>query len=48
VSTLNPAQTIIVPPADIPWKVPDVAPPNTVAEAILEAVRTRTARTWCS
>jgi hypothetical protein len=34
-STLNPAQTIIVPPSDIAWKVPDVAPPNSVAEATL-------------
>ena len=34
-STLNPAQTIIVPPADIAWKVPDAAPPNSVAEATL-------------
>jgi hypothetical protein len=35
VSTLNPARTIIVPLADIPWKVPDVAPPNSEAEATL-------------
>ena len=34
-STLNPAQTIIVPPADITWKVPDAASPNSVAEATL-------------
>jgi len=35
VSKLNPAQTIIVPPAGIAWKVPDAAPPNSVAEATL-------------
>ena len=34
-SKLNPAQTIIVPPADVPWRVPDIAPPNSVAEATL-------------
>ena len=34
-SKLNPAQTIIVPPADVPWRVPDNAPPDSVAEATL-------------
>ena len=34
-SKLNPAQTVIVPPADIRWKVPDASPPNSVAEATL-------------
>jgi hypothetical protein len=34
-SKLNPAQTIIVPPADVPWRVPDSAPPDSVAEAAL-------------
>ena len=35
VSELNPAQTIIVLPEDIPWRVPDLAPPDSVAEAVL-------------
>jgi hypothetical protein len=34
-SKLNPTQTIIVPPANVPWHVPDVAPPDSVAEATL-------------
>ena len=34
-SKLNPAQTIIVAPADIPWKMPDASPPHSVAEATL-------------
>jgi hypothetical protein len=34
-SKRNPAQTIIVPPADVPWRVPDIAPPDSVAEATL-------------
>ena len=34
-SKLNPAQTIIVLPEDIPWRVPDRAPPDSVAEAVL-------------
>ena len=34
-STLNPAPTIIVTPADVPWRVPDMAPPRSVAEAVL-------------
>ena len=33
-SKLNPARTIIVPPADVPWRVPDIAPPDSVAEAV--------------
>ena len=31
--TLNPAQTIIIAPDDLPWRVPDMAPPRSVAEA---------------
>ena len=31
--TLNPAQTIIIAPDDVPWRVPDMAPPRSVAEA---------------
>lgn len=34
-SKLNPTQTIIVPPVDVPWRVPDIAPPDSVAEATL-------------
>jgi hypothetical protein len=33
VCTLNPAQTIIIAPDDVPWRVPDIAPPRSVAEA---------------
>ena len=48
-SKLNPAQTIIIPPGDVPWRVPDLAPPCSVAEAVLTgAARPETARTWCS
>jgi hypothetical protein len=36
VSKLNPDQTIVRLPADIPWKVPDGAPEQSVAEATLE------------
>jgi len=32
---LNPAQTVIRLPDDIPWKVPDGAPGQSVAEATL-------------
>jgi hypothetical protein len=35
VSKLNPAQTIIFPARDFPWRVPATAPPNSVAEATL-------------
>jgi hypothetical protein len=35
VSTLNPAQTIIIAPDDVTWTVPDRAPPRSVAEAVL-------------
>jgi hypothetical protein len=35
VSKLNPAQTIIVLPKDISWRVPAQAPPDSVAEAVL-------------
>jgi hypothetical protein len=34
-SKLNPTETIIVPSADISWRVPDNSPPNSVAEATL-------------
>ncbi len=34
-SQLNPAQTIIIAPNEIPWKVPDGSPPDSVAEAVL-------------
>lgn len=34
-STLNPAPTIIIAPADVPWRVADMAPPRRVAEAVL-------------
>jgi hypothetical protein len=34
-SKLNPTQTIIVPPADVPRRVPDNSPPDSVAEATL-------------
>ena len=45
-STLNPAQTIIFPPADIAWKVPDVAPPDSVAEATLGGPSQPVLRQW--
>ena len=35
VSKLDPAQTIVVPPNDIRWRVPHDAPPQSVAEAVL-------------
>ena len=34
-SKLNPAETVIVAPSEIPWKVPDGAPRESVAEAVL-------------
>ena len=34
-SKLDPAQTIITLTDDIPWCVPDLAPPNSVAEAVM-------------
>jgi hypothetical protein len=34
-SKLNPEQTIIRLPADIPWRAPEGAPPNSVEEATL-------------
>jgi hypothetical protein len=35
VSKLNPSQTLITSTENIPWKVPDAAPPDSVAEAVL-------------
>src|ERR1700733_13837 len=35
VSILDPRQTLITLPNEIPWRVPDVAPPDSVAEAVL-------------
>jgi hypothetical protein len=35
VSRLDPRQTLITLPDEIPWQVPDVAPPDSVAEAVL-------------
>jgi hypothetical protein len=35
VSKLNPAQTIIIAANEIPWKIPDGSPPDSVAEAVL-------------
>jgi hypothetical protein len=35
VSKLNPSQTLITSPENVPWKVPDAAPPDSVAEAVL-------------
>jgi hypothetical protein len=35
VSKLNPTQTIIISPDDVPWRVPDGSPPDSVAEAVL-------------
>jgi hypothetical protein len=35
VSKLDPRQTLITPPDEIRWQVPDVAPPDSVAEAVL-------------
>jgi len=35
VSKLDPRQTLITLPNEIPWQVPDVAPPGSVAEAVL-------------
>jgi hypothetical protein len=35
VSTLDPTQTIIVLTGDIPWRVPDLSPPDSVAEAVM-------------
>jgi hypothetical protein len=35
VSKLDPTQTITTLTDDIPWRVPDLAPPNSVAEAVL-------------
>src|SRR6202789_1837047 len=34
-SKLNPNQTVIVPPDNVPWSVPDNSPPESVAEAVL-------------
>jgi hypothetical protein len=34
-SKLNPAQTIIIPPGDVPWRVPDQGTASSVAEATL-------------
>ena len=34
-SKLDPTQTIITLTDDIPWRVPDLAPPNSVAEAVM-------------
>ena len=34
-SELDPTQTIITLTGDIPWRVPDLAPPNSVAEAVM-------------
>jgi hypothetical protein len=34
-SKLNPAQTIIIAPSEVPWKAPDGTPPDSVAEAVL-------------
>jgi hypothetical protein len=34
-SKLGPRQTLITLPNEIPWQVPDVAPPDSVAEAVL-------------
>ncbi len=34
-SKLDPRQTLITLPNEIPWQVPDVAPPDSVAEAVL-------------
>jgi hypothetical protein len=35
VSKLDPRQTLITLPNEIPWQVPGVAPPDSVAEAVL-------------
>jgi hypothetical protein len=35
VSKLDPIQTLITLPNEIPWQVPDVAPPDSAAEAAL-------------
>jgi hypothetical protein len=35
VSKLDPRQTLITLPDEIRWQVPDVAPPDSVAEAVL-------------
>jgi hypothetical protein len=35
VSKLNPTQTLITSPENVPWKIPDAAPPDSVAEAVL-------------
>jgi hypothetical protein len=35
VSKLDPRQTLITLPDEIPWQVPDGAPPDSVAEAVL-------------
>lgn len=34
-SKLNPTETIIIAPNEIPWKVPDGSPADSVAEAVL-------------
>jgi hypothetical protein len=34
-SKLDPTKTIITLTDDIPWRVPDLAPPNSVAEAVM-------------
>ncbi len=34
-SKLNPTQTLITLPDDTPWQAPDLAPPNSVAEAVM-------------
>jgi hypothetical protein len=35
VSKLDPRQTLITLPDEIRWQVPDVAPPDSAAEAVL-------------
>jgi hypothetical protein len=40
VSKLDPRQTLITLPDEIPWQVPDVAPPDSVAEAVHNQVPT--------
>jgi hypothetical protein len=46
-SKLNPVETVIRLPDDIPWQVLNGAPERSVAEATLAAARTRLESIWC-
>jgi hypothetical protein len=52
VSKLDPRQTLITLPDEIPWQVPDGVPPDSVAEAVLagaeEQEGSETIQSWMS